>query len=318
MLIIVLSAISCFTAGLLQVAAGILISVIIGIMSTKYHYGYVFASASTAFLIPIIFSVFSGCNFLEGLIYATVLSLPMILIGFILGISANLKFEFSKTIFMASAIYLVGSLINIKVLSMAEPDFFNIQNVVSLSVNEINESIKIMYANDPETLSYLTRIISVAGKVLLTLSPALFIIISLAISYVSTVLFKKINSMCGSEMNFWPSFSAMLPDRVFTIIFLVIFFINGATPTGLFSDACANVIVVLSCVFFVFGLSFIDWKFTKNGMKKWSRRILLIAITLLCMMFMLMPIFVVIAFGISDGLFGIRQRALNKELSEGK
>ncbi len=317
-LIIVLSLVSSFTVGFLQAIAGILISVIIGVMSTKYHYGYVFASASTAFVVPIIISVFSGSSFIEGITFATVLSLPMILIGFVLGIAANLKFEFSKTILMASVLYLVGSLINIKVLSMINPDSFNIQSIVSMSVNEINETVKTMYAHDPDTRSYLTQIIGAIGKALLTLSPALFIVISLAIGYVSTILFKKINSLCGANMNFWPVFSNMRPDRAFTIIFVIIFFLNTAAPMGLFSDACANVELVLSCVFFVFGLSFLDWKFKNGGMKKWTRRMLLIVMVLACTMFMVLPLLIVIMFGVTDGLFGIRQRADKNDLPDGK
>lgn len=317
-LIIVLSVTSSFTVGLLQVIAGILISVIIGVMSTKYHYGYVFASASTAFVVPIIFSVFSGSSFIEGLIFATVLTLPMILIGFVLGISANLKFEFSKTILMTSVLYLVGSLINIKVLSMVNPDSFDIQNIVSMSVNEINETINALYSHEPEIQSYMTQIIGAAGKVILMLSPALFILISIAIGYISTLLFKKVKAISGADMSFWPVFSNMRPDRAFTIIFVIIFLLNTAAPAGLFSDACDNVLVVLSCVFFIFGLSFLDWKFKNSGMRKWSRRILLIAIALLCTMFMLLPLLIVIMFGVTDGLFGIRQRAFKKDLPDGK
>ena len=40
---------SCFTGGILQLVMGILISVLLGSQTAKYHYGYVFASASLVF-----------------------------------------------------------------------------------------------------------------------------------------------------------------------------------------------------------------------------------------------------------------------------
>jgi hypothetical protein len=71
-------------------------------------------------------------------------------------------------------------------------------------------------------------------------------------------------------------------------------------------------------VFFVFGLSFLDWKFKDSGMKKWARRTLLIAITLLCTMFLMLPLLIVTMIGVTVGLFGTRQRTEKTDLSDGK
>lgn len=305
---------SCFTGGILQLVMGILISVLLGSQTAKYHYGYVFASASLVFLIPIVFAaVLSGeASFADAVIFGALLMVPVILMGLTLGFAANLKLSFYKTVLILTVLYLAGALTNMKVLSAASPAAFDMENVIASAVEQIQAGLDNAYAGNPEVQELFRAILGEIAKTMLTISPAIFALLSLLTAYVCAVLFKAFRMRQQADMSFWPAFYRLRADKLSGILFIVVFLLNAVAPEGLFSDASLNVLIILSGAFFLFGLAFIDWRLRASGLKAAPRRLILIACIPLCTMFFMMPLIVVITLGVTDGIFDFRTRTLKK------
>ena len=147
---------------------------------------------------------------------------------------------------------------------------------------------------------------------MLTLSPAIFTLLSLLISYICSVLFKNYQMRSQRDMSFWPAFYQLRADRILSVLFLVIFLLNAFAPMGMFYDLSINVIVILAGIFFCFGLAYIDWRMRFGGIKALPRRLIVIACIPLCMMFFMLPLLIITTIGVLDGIFDFRSRTVKK------
>lgn len=311
--LVVLAFITCFFAGFIQLFAGILISVILGSQIVKVHYGFVATSASIVFLIPLVISISSGATFATSFIYAALFMIPIILMGLTLGFAANLKLSFNKTVIILAVLYLASTLTSMKVLNNSGNPAMNIEYVISQSIDQTMSSLESVYANSPELKEVLNTAISMVSSMMLTLSPSIFIILSLAVGYISALIFKSFQMRRHEDMSFWPAFYMQRADKSLAIIFLITFFLNSFTPEGLFSDAIANIIVILSCIFFLYGLTFFSWKLRASGIKSLTRKLIFIALIPICSMLFMMPFLIISITGIFDGIFDYRTRLSKSE-----
>ncbi len=306
--LVLLALLTCFFTGFIQLFAGILISVILGAQTTKFHYGFVAASASLTFLIPLVFSLLAGGSFTEALLYAALFMIPIILMGFTLGFTFNLKISFYKTVIILAVLYLVGTLTTMKVLNSTGSLAMDIESIIAQSIDQVMLAFESTYSANPEVKELFSAVIGTLSSMMLTLSPSIFILLSLGVGYLTALVFKSYQKRRQADMSFWPEFYMQRADKATAILFVVIFFLNSVAPKGLFSDVSANIIVILSCIFFIYGLSFINWKMRASGMKASTRRLMLIALFFLCTTFFMIPFLVITVTGISDGIFDYRSR----------
>ncbi len=311
--LVALAFITCFFAGFVQLFAGILISVILGSQIVKIHYGFVATSASIAFLIPLVISMLSGALFTTALIYTALFMIPVILMGLTLGFAANLKLSFNKTVILLAVLYLASTLTSMEVLNNTGNPAMNIEAVISQSIDQTMASLESVYADSPEVKELFNTVIGAFSSMMLTLSPSIFIILSLAVGYISVLIFKYFQMRRHEDMSFWPAFYMQRADKSSAILFLIIFFLNSFAPDGLFSDAIANVVVILSCIFFLYGLTFFSWKLRASGVKSSTRKLIFIALIPICSMLFMMPFFIILATGLFDGLFDYRSRLTKSE-----
>ncbi|MBR5157089.1 MAG: DUF2232 domain-containing protein [Clostridia bacterium] len=306
--LVALAFISCYFTGLIQLFAGILISVILGSQTVKMHYGFVAASTSITFLIPLVISLLSGAVFTTALLYALLLIIPIILMGLTLGFSANLKLSFNKTVIFLAILYLASTLTGMKILNLAGNPAMNIEAIISQSIDQAMLSLDSVYSDLPEIDELFNTVISAVSSMMLTLSPSLFIIISLAVGYITALIFKSFLARRRVDMSFWPAFYLQRADKSFAILFLIVFFLNSFVPEGMFKDAMTNVILILSCIFFLYGLTFFSWKLRASGVKSPTRKLIFIALIPVCSMLFMLPFFIILIIGLFDGIFDYRSR----------
>lgn len=306
--LVILAFATCFFAGFVQLLAGILISVLLGSQTSKFHYGFVAASASLVFLVPLVVSLLSGGAFTTALLYAALFMIPVILMGLTLGFAMNLKLSFYKTVLILTVLYLAGTLTSMKVLDSTGTPAMDIEAIIAQSIDQVMLSLESAASTAPEVKEVFSTIVGTISSMMLTLSPSIFILLSLAVGYVTAIIFKAFQKRRQEDMSFWPEFYMQRADRTSAILFIIIFFLNSVAPEGLFSDATANVIVILSCIFFVHGLSFFSWKLRASGIKPHARKLMLIALIPLCSMMFMMPFFIIMITGVSDGIFDYRTR----------
>lgn len=311
--LVALAFITCFFAGLIQLFAGILISVILGSQIVKVHYGFVAASASIVFLIPLAISIINGALFTTALIYAALFMVPVILMGLTLGFAANLKLAFNKTVVLLAVLYLASTLTGMEVLNNTVNPAMNIEAVISQSVDQAMASFESTYESIPEVKEILNTAIGLVSSMMLKLSPSIFFILSLAVGYVSALIFKSFQMRRHEDMSFWPAFYMQRADKSSAILFLIIFLLNSFIPDGLFSDAIANVLVILCSIFFLYGLTFFSWKLRSSGIKSVTRKLIFIALIPICTMFFMLPFFIILITGLFDGIFDYRRRLTKSE-----
>lgn len=312
--VVLLSAISCFAGGILQAVCGILIAALLGLQTVKYHYGYVSATVSLVFLTPLVITAFlSDAAFGQAIVYTALLTVPVILMGLTLGFAANIKLSYYKTVVLLALIYLIGSLTNMKILSSASPAF-RLENMIADSVGQLQTILNSAYGSNSEMIDPILSALGEIAKTTLTLAPAIFCLLSLFLAFLSITLFKAMSVKQQSDMSFWPNFCKLRADRISSVLFLVIFILNAFSPEGLFADATLNVTVILCGIFFVFGLSYLDWKMRIRGIKRMARRLIIIACIPLCTSFFMLPLLILVSLGIVDGLFDLRTRKPPKVL----
>ncbi len=306
--IVLLAAISCFLGGIVQLAAGILISVLLGLQTVKYHYGYVVSSALLLFLVPLVITaLLSGTDFSSVIVYTVLLTFPIILMGLTLGFSANMKISFYKTVVILAVIYLAGTVTNMKILSSTS-SAFNIENIIADSIGQFQTMLDSVYSSNPDALNLISTLLGDIAKMMLTLTPAVFTLLSTGIAFICSMIFKTFCLKQQIDISFWPPFYKLRADRFVSVLFLVIFIINTFAPDGLFADLTLNVIVILSGIFLLFGLSFLDWTLRSRGMKRLPRRLILIACVPLCTSFFMLPLLILVSLGMIDGLLNFRTR----------
>ena len=144
------------------------------------------------------------------------------------------------------------------------------------------------------------------------LSPAIFMIISVLLSYVLIVIYKKLQAKHEVDMAFLPPFEALQTDRVMAVLFLVLFLILLVAPASLFADAAANVVLLLSFLFMTVGMSVFDTNMKRRGTPKTSRRIF-IAFSLFLILTLMVPAIVFIICGLLDSFLDFRKLSGEKE-----
>lgn len=291
-LTVVFTIASTLPLGVLTMLFSALLVALLGYTVTKYHYTFV------TFICVSVFGLYSlfTADILTS-VYATV---PVVLCGLSLGIGYKLEFSDFKTISVVSAVYSLYTVLNMKFTGIAD----NFQSNIIDSI----QSLAPLYENQISQADFNT-LMSVVLNVLMRFTPSFLIIICICYGLVFFWEFKKILKITRSDMSVYSSFSDWHADKTVSIVYFVLAVISFLLPTGNFiSDAFANVITVSSFVFFIFGLSYVDFMLKMNMKNSSLRKVILILLTILILPVFGLPYILLSVLGAMDGCFNYRKK----------
>ena len=308
--IVALSLVYCVSDGILQFAAGIMTSVLIGFSVTKYHYSFVAAGcAASVAVLTAFYSYFGGA---VGAIAGIASGAILVLLGIGLGLSSNLKMSISGTVLMCSLIYLANMLIGFIVLGQGIP----FETMIKEFREVLLETIRMQYANIPEINAAADEIIGSVMEVSIKFIPCLLIcsagVSGLILSFVYNVMIKKLNKNVKTE-----SFSALHVERTVGVLFLAICLASSLTTNALIADALLNLILIICFAFFVCGLSYLDFSMKRKGRNKTYRTMMIFVVIPLVSMSFALPAVFIAGMGFFDSLINFRKRYSLKEDEDG-
>ncbi len=269
---------------------------ILGYLMTKYHYGYVITALGCIFFVYLLFS-------------GNVLSaLTVSLCGLTLGISYNLKYPPTKTVCICATVYVLNVAVNIKLADSTSQNA--LEEAIAAAGNILKESLAtVQEAQIPE--SEINAIISQISATILRCMPSFIVIISICFSLLCFYMFKRICTMKKNDVSFLTPFSKWQADKTVSIIYLVLLLFTRFLPAGtLFGDALQNITLIMTFVFYVFGLSLLEHllkRFIKGSV---LRKFLLIIISMIAIPFMGVPYFILSIGGAFDSFADYRQKKL--------
>lgn len=308
--IIALSFVYCITGGLVQYAAGILTSALIGVSATKHHYLFVFSECAAAVLVITLYHSFIGG--IIGTVAGVTAGVILVLLGVGLGLSTNLKMSISGTVLVSSAIYLANMLIGFGVLGREIP----FEMLLAEFKNILTETINMQYAGMPEITSQADVIIDSLMETAFKFMPSMLIcsavISGLVLTYVYKAILNRNNKNLKTE-----SFSFLRAERSIGLIFIFALAALAVTENALLSDALLNLVVIMCFVFFVCGLSYIDFSMKSKGKNKTYRTLMIIVVIPLMTMFFALPAVLIAGTGFFDTLINFRKRKEIKEDENG-
>lgn len=281
--------------GLVAALFSALAVALLGYSVTKYH--YLFVGVLSASILAL-YTVFAS-DFLTGIS----LGIEIILYGLTLGIGYNVKLSEFKTIGLITVIYTLFVVINIKFTGTGE----NLRATLASSM----ESIYAIYEGQISHADFKT-VISALLDVFMRFLPSMIIISGICFGLWYFWLFKKVLKATKVDTSTYTSFVNLHADRAISIFFLVLSMVSFILPTGnYFSDSLANVITVASFVFFIFGLSYMDFILTQKMKNNSLRRVVLVFLIFASLSMLGIPFIMLSVLGAMDGCFNYRNR-LNK------
>ncbi len=298
---IILTLVSMLPMGMFGVIITALLASTIGYTITKHHYYFVGLVCTCVFLIYLIFS--------KDFISSIAVSTPLILCGMTLGITYNLKFSEFVTTGVICGIYTIYFLLNIKLLGASGEDLF--KNAFALSAQDYNDVLVALY---PEqfTQAELDTLIADAMSVMMKFMPSFMIIMCGCLALLMLYTFKKILKFTKNDITLYKPFFKWRADKSFTIAFFVIAVISFFLPKQTYvSDALANVLFVSLFVFYIFGLSLIDFLLKRKFTNSFLRRTILILLVLFTFGTLL---FIICLLGAIDGFINIREKITKNNL----
>ncbi len=283
---------SALPLGIVSAFFSALLVALLGYSVTRYH--YFFVGVVSACIIAF-YTVFAQ-NFLSG-IY---LGVEIILYGLGLGIGYNLELSEFKTVGLLAVIYSIFVVINIKFSGTGE----NLRTLLASSM----ESVYTLYEGQISQTDFKT-VISSLLDVFIRFLPSMVIITGICFALLYFWFFKKMLKIARTNISSYADFIHLHADRAISISYLVLSLISFIVPTGNYlSDALANVITVASFVFFIFGLSYIDFILTQKMKNTALKRVILVALILASLTMFGLPFVMLSILGAMDGCFNYRNK----------
>ena len=286
----------CNIEGILGLAIELLLVSLLAVVFYHCHYGL---GCANIILVAVVFVLF------QGVLSAIITLVPIALLAVALALGLRLKLPFYKLLFLCAFLFAAELLVNLQVLDHLTGGEFTISSMMLDMGQQLREILLAEYA-DPAMEVMVEQTISMTIDMTIMLAPAMFIIVSIVLSYALLYIFKKLQQRRGTDMSSFIPFDTMQGDKLMVFVFLILLLIVTAAPSGLFFDACVNVLLILGFTFVVLGLSVLDWKMKQKGTAKGLRRLLIISLFVLTSMAMLVPVFALLIYGATDCLFDYR------------
>lgn len=288
---VILTIVSASVSGIIGMIFLAYTAALIGYSVTKHHYGCVVLLCG---LVAAVFGLF-GRSFV-----ALLSALPVILCGISLGISCNLKFSQFKTLFIVTCVYVLYMVINMKLSGMA----LNFSSILT----EVISSAYPLYEGAISQTDY-NAIASELLSVFLKFMPAFIIIFCMCYGILLLIAFKSVLKKSKSESSDFIIFSQWHADKNFGISFLILLGISFVLPVeNIFADAIANVILVSSFLFFLFGFSLLVYILEKKAKNPTSGKIISVVLFAVSVIFIGFPFMIISVMGFMDSFINYREK----------
>ena len=192
----------------------------------------------------------------------------------------------------SNTIYLIANLLNIIFIDKINITEDIIKPLISVQYSDLKAVVPDLAITLNDIVNYITLN-----------APCMFIIISMFVALFYISLSKKLISIIYKcEINGIGHFSEIHLNRSISFAFFIFVILSlFSTGANLFSDALSNVITIMLTVFFVNGLSFIDFYFKKTGLWTVVRVIIyILVISVLSLFFVFSPVLIITLIGLSD------------------
>ncbi|MBE7012944.1 MAG: DUF2232 domain-containing protein [Ruminococcaceae bacterium] len=153
----------------------------------------------------------------------------------------------------------------------------------------------------------------VVQQTLAMIVPSFFIICCASLCYVVFSVGRKIIvKFYGSTIEGYPEFSQIRLPKSVSAVLSVLFIISFFTGNSVFAGAIANIIIILSFVYIVYGLSIVEFFFKKTRLRFFIRFITyIIAFAVSGFASLILPVInapmILLMLGITDSMFDFRK-----------
>lgn len=303
LLTIALCAAYCLLGGILGMLTGLLISALLALVLYHEHYGF---GAANGILILAIFSIF------YGVVPALISGVPLILSALALVLGTRLRLSLYQLLLLCSFLFVADLVLTFKVIGHMSGTDVAFSSIMLDAGRQVREMLAAQYT-DPAMEDMLEQVISASVDMSIMLAPAMFMIMSAALSYLLVFIFKRLQQRRGVDVTFLTPFDSMQGDKLIVIVYLFLALLLTAAPEGLLFGALANVLLVLSFLFVVLGLSVFDWKMKQRGTQRTTRRLILFGLICFSTMSFLLPVLVLLICGATDCFFDYRRLRAKKD-----
>ncbi len=259
--------------------------------------------------------VFHGCLilvlnilFLGNLFGAIMTALPVLLCGLVMGICYNLKIPTAKLLCSSTAVHVISFVINIKCIKTTASGKTIFEDAIAFLGQTYKESLMAITSTNlsPDELNH---IVSELTSTLLVLSPGFIVIACGLVAFISYFAFCRILSIQHENTENLNAFSTWKAEKSICIIYFIIAVLYFISPVDTWvSNISLNMIMVMTVVFFIFGLSFTEYKLKNRFSSVILRRLILLVISFCSITFTGIPFFVLSTIGVFDGFFDYRHR----------
>ncbi len=296
----VLSLLTLLPINALFILCSATIVAVIGFCVTRLHYGYV---AFVCFINFAIYTIFSG-----SLLSSISSSLPLVLCGLTLGICLNLKLSVYKTLTIFAVLYLLCIVLSIKITEVFVSGQNAFVQAVEVIGNVLRESLTALYPEQAGS-NEIDSLVSEFTSMLLRFSPSFIVIVCISFALLCYYLFRRLCMITKTDVSCFLSFSSWRAEKFLSIPFFIIMALCIFMPNESFlSDILLNISAVMSFIFFILGLSLVEFKLEKTIRKSYIRKFILIVIVLCSFFIMGFPFAVISTIGALDGLINYREK----------
>ncbi len=296
-LTIALCAAYCTLDGLLGVVISLLITALLGVVFYRDHY---LLGVTNSVLTLLIFTLF------HGPIQALVSGVPLLLLALTLALGTRLKASSYTILLCSTVLHVFDVLVALEFLGRISGGTLTLSSIMLSSGEQMREMMLSQFS-DPAYSAMIEQTISSVVDVSIMLAPAMFIIFSAVLSCVLFSIYRKLLKLEKVDISFFLPFEKMQAGKSMAIFYLVLLLLlTGANKDGIFFAATCNVVLVITFIFFVLGLSVFNSKLKEKGTKDVTRKIMIGALICFSTVFFMLPLFAVTLCGFTDAFFDYR------------
>ena len=266
LVLIALAVISALPMALLSLVAFALSAAIIGYMTTRFPLGYLLLGLFSYF---VIYYLTAG-----NLLSATVTVLPVVLCGISFGIGYNVRLSPMKMIAIGTSVVSLCIVANLKLLTELSGE--NIFLTTMETVKNVYESLFSEVASTAITQDELKSYVSEIITTLVRFFPSFIIIACFIYAIFVYYTFKRLCMMRKVDLQGLESFSEWRAEKSIAVIYFAVVAISFVfSKQSLVADVVLNIDMIMTFVFFVYGLSLLEHIFKKVIQKSGIRKMLI-------------------------------------------
>lgn len=310
MVVLAGSFVFCISSGLVQMIALMLTSVFVGISITKNH--YIFVALEALFVLAVL-SVFYSASFgIEGFISAVSQAAIIIMLGCTLGISANIKLHLRTTVLITSTVYLANILMGLWIAS----EYISYSELLTQIREMTSQLIQTQYGNSTEMLAIAEQSVNEVLTLLYRIMPAYSVIGAGIYGVIITFIFTKLLPKFNKNVQNIEAMSSLRGDKMMGVAFIIICILGFSMQSALMADAFLNVIIILTFAFYIFGISYIDYRMKLKGKSVVGRAAFVVFLIPLATILFIFPALILSMLGFVDCFADFRKKH-KKEAEDG-